>query len=109
MRGLARPCSRRLTAENWDIIIARFSCEPIGFLALSRDEAVLAQPSIAPDWQGSGIGALLMAVAKQWLRNGFTLACDAANLGARRLYERHGLVLEQIAGGRAHYRWTPSA
>lgn len=45
-----------------------------------------------PDVTGRGIGSRLVAVAKAAEPDGLDLWTFAANLGARRFYERHGFV-----------------
>jgi aminoglycoside 6'-N-acetyltransferase len=52
---------------------------------------------VAPEWRGHGVGTELMAAAEAWARTAgaerMTLGMDAANTGARRLYERLGYTV----------------
>ena len=52
-----------------------------------------------PEWQGRGLGAVLLSAVKAALPAGFDLWTFAPNAGARRFYERHGLRdMEQTDG-----------
>ncbi|WP_413043846.1 N-acetyltransferase [Pseudomonas sp. YJ42] len=60
-----------------------------GFRSLNQN--VLAALFVAPEHQGTGIGAQLLADAKI-RRPTLELAVYSANVPARRFYERHGFV-----------------
>jgi ribosomal protein S18 acetylase RimI-like enzyme len=66
---------------------------------------------ISPRWQGLGIGTACLDFAKSLYPSGIELHCAQQNLGACRLYERHGfvavnhLVFEPIGVGDIVYRW----
>ncbi|GAB2445160.1 GNAT family N-acetyltransferase [Streptosporangium sandarakinum] len=71
---------------------------------------------VAPDAQGRGIGAALLALAKERRPDGLDLHVFQENTGARRFYERHGFTLVELGDGGgneenlpdAHYRWRPA-
>jgi predicted GNAT family N-acyltransferase len=68
----------------------------------------------APDRQGQGLGAAILAAASEFVaeRNGRLLWCDARS-SARTFYERHGFAVdgdefEHAESGLPHYRmWRP--
>jgi ribosomal protein S18 acetylase RimI-like enzyme len=77
----------------WDVTVAEQDGAVVGFLAVKRDEAVLAELFLKPEAIGQGIGQALMAEAKAAMPRGFTLFTRAGNLRARRFYERAGLTV----------------
>ncbi|MEM9060137.1 MAG: GNAT family N-acetyltransferase [Pseudomonadota bacterium] len=76
-----------LSAEVW---AAATESETIGFIAVTRGAQVPAL-YVAPGRQGQGVGAALLAAARQG-REELSLQCFQQNEGARRFYERHGFV-----------------
>ena len=98
---------RRLGEEPWEIWVLREGSSVSAFLAIDRDREILAQLFVAPSAQGKGTGRDLLDLARAELPMGFRLRTDEGNLGARRFYERHGLILDRIEGGRAFYVWMP--
>lgn len=82
---------------------------------LALDEVWLDQLYVLPGYGGRGIGTALLDLAKALRPGGFGLWTFESNLGARRFYERHGLVEVARTDGseneeRApdiHYAWNP--
>ncbi|MEU9830835.1 GNAT family N-acetyltransferase [Streptosporangium sp. NPDC048047] len=72
---------------------------------------------VAPEAQGRGFGAALLALAKERRPDGLDLHVFQENAGARRFYERHGFTLVELGDGGgneenlpdARYRWRPAA
>jgi chorismate mutase/GNAT superfamily N-acetyltransferase len=62
----------------------------VGMLLLQRDW--LHSVYVDPRHQGQGIGAVLIELAKTLRPDGLHLGVFQSNVGARRLYERHGFV-----------------
>jgi GNAT superfamily N-acetyltransferase len=79
----------------------------LGFAALSPDR--LLQLHVSPGEQRKGIGTRLLEQAKELRPAGFTLWVFQANDGARRFYERHGLVLVQETDGAGNEEQQPDA
>jgi putative acetyltransferase len=79
-------------AAGWDVTVAVHRNEIIGFVAIKRKEAVLAELFVRPGSLGAGVGRMLLAHAIAAMPEGFTLYTRAANERARRFYEKAGLV-----------------
>jgi len=85
----------------------------VGFAALS--DSMLMWLYVHPDAQNRGIGSALLAKAKERRPGGFGLWTFQRNEGARRFYERYGLVLAELTDGTgneerepdARYEWMP--
>jgi GNAT superfamily N-acetyltransferase len=83
---------------------------------LALDELWLDQLFVLPEYGGQGIGTGLLDLAKALRPGGFGLWVFESNLGARRFYERHGLVEVARTDGSEneegapdiHYAWSPS-
>jgi len=68
-----------------------------------------------PSWVGRGLGDKLLQLAKERSSNGLQLWTFQANVAARRFYERHGFVAEELTDGAGNeerapdvrYRWVP--
>lgn len=86
-----------------------------GIIALLvLDDEWIDQLYVDPDHTGQGIGAQLVAVAKQRRPAGLHLWTFEANAGARRFYERHGFVATATTAGEneegapdIRYEWRP--
>ena len=81
----------RELAAGWEVHLAWDGDRLVGFLALKLETGRLDQLFIAPEAQGTGIGRLLLDLAKTRLPNGLWLRTSADNHRARRFYERNGL------------------
>lgn len=86
-----------------------------GFIVLTETELMYLYLDVG--WTGRGIGSELLAHAKRRRPGGFTLWTFQQNEGARRFYERHGLVPLEFTDGEGNeektpdvrYAWKPSA
>jgi len=88
-----------------------------GFLVLShdRDGSWIEHLYLDPSWIGRGLGDRFMELAKRRGAEGLQLWAFQSNDAARRFYERHGFVAEELADGQGNeercpdvrYRWTP--
>jgi GNAT superfamily N-acetyltransferase len=85
----------------------------VGFAALGDD--LLEHLYVHPEAQNHGVGATLLAVAKQRRPQPLRLWLFQKNVDARRFYERHGFTLVRLTDGRdneerepdALYEWQP--
>lgn len=98
--------------ETW---VARVDGSVVGMMVLDGED--LDQLYLDPAWQGRGIGARLVKVAKQRRPAGLALWTFQVNEPARRFYERHGFVAAECTDGHRNeerepdirYRWRPAA
>jgi GNAT superfamily N-acetyltransferase len=97
----------RLQCENWDLHLVREDGRIVAFLALDERSDILAQMLVEPACQRRRIGHFLLGYAKRRMPGGFTLRTDETNTGARRFYEKNGLILDRCEDRRAYYRWHP--
>lgn len=84
----------RLEAEwkrAWCVYVACDAAEIVGFMAFEPGEFWLRQLFVDPTKKRSGIGSILLDVAKREMPDGFWLRTGSGNFAARRFYERHGL------------------
>jgi ribosomal protein S18 acetylase RimI-like enzyme len=79
--------------HHWEVTVAERQGVVVGFLAIKRQEAILAELFLRPEAIGAGIGGVLLAEAKAAMPGGFTLFTRATNARARRFYEKAGLVV----------------
>jgi GNAT superfamily N-acetyltransferase len=70
---------------------------------------------VEPAWAGKGVGSRLIGLAKDQRPKGLSLWTFQANVGARRLYERHGFVAATTTDGDneegapdVRYDWRPA-
>jgi len=101
------------TLPTWDAVrVAVADYRPVGFACLEGD--LLDQLFVLPDWQGKGIGSLLLDDIKTLRPAGFRLYTFQKNLAARAFYEHRGFVetgrgfSEQEQEADIAYRWDPS-
>jgi ribosomal protein S18 acetylase RimI-like enzyme len=88
----------------------------VGFIALTDDDHV-GHLYLRPGHTGRGIGAELLARAKELRPSGLWLYVFQANTGARRFYERHGFTVVDLDDGARNdegepdvlYLWRPAA
>lgn len=86
----------------------------VGLLVLDR--AWLDSLYVRPAWWGCGIASALVSLAKALRPDGFSLWVFEINAPARRLYERHGLVVVRRTDGSdteegaadLEYAWRPA-
>jgi ribosomal protein S18 acetylase RimI-like enzyme len=83
---------------------------------LTLHEGAVEQLYVDPDRTGEGIGARLLALAKERSPQGLRLYAFQVNAGARRFYERHGFTIAALADGSGNeegepdvlYAWSPA-
>jgi GNAT superfamily N-acetyltransferase len=83
-------------AQGCCVMIAQVEGELVGFLALKLEERRLDQLFVAPEQKGSGIGIRLFALAEEMMPRGFVLRTAAANIEARRFYEKRGMRFDRL-------------
>jgi GNAT superfamily N-acetyltransferase len=85
----------------------------LGFLGIEHstnlDAPVLERIYVEPDEQNRGVGSLLLDKAKELRPDGLYLWVFQKNVGARRLYERHGFKLVKITDGADNMEREPDA
>ena len=82
---------------------------------LALDDAGIDQLYVRPAWHGRGIGSRLVELAKEQRPAGLRLYTFQVNEKARRFYERHGFVVDDLGDGSGNeerqpdvrYRWQP--
>jgi putative acetyltransferase len=96
-----------------DIVIAEAAGEVIGFVTVDPRTSYLDQIVVAPEHWASGIGAALIAVAKQLSPAGLELDVNTDNARALRFYDKQGFSISgagvnPISGKPVHrMRWAP--
>jgi RimJ/RimL family protein N-acetyltransferase len=70
-------------------------------------KGILTNLYVHPNHQGRGAGAALLAAVKLAAPRGFELWTFQPNQGARRFYERHGLITLQMADGSDNEEGVP--
>lgn len=96
--------------ETW---VATAGITTVAMMVLDDDE--LDQLYVDPEYQGNGIGAELVTLAKRRHPTGLTLWTFQVNQAARSFYERHGFTaVEHTDGSRneerepdVRYIWRP--
>jgi GNAT superfamily N-acetyltransferase len=102
-------------ASGWCVTVATEGQALLGFVAMRPGDAVLAELFVCPKQLGKGVGKMLLEHAKAETPGGFSLFTTSANSGARRFYEREGLVaLREATHPRAghpvtYYGWLGGA
>jgi ribosomal protein S18 acetylase RimI-like enzyme len=104
---------REVLLPKNEVWVAEDDGRVIGFLGLYGD--ILSHLWVHPDQQNRGAGTALLALAKERRPSGLRLQVFQQNVGARRLYERHGFTLVKLADGsgnaegepEAFYEWRP--
>jgi GNAT superfamily N-acetyltransferase len=97
------------TKEVW---VAEVSGAIAGILVLEDDW--IDQLYVDPERTSAGVGARLLALAKERRPGGLQLWTFQSNHGARRFYERHGFLAMQTTAGNneekapdVRYQWHP--
>ena len=104
---------RDVLLPNHEVWVAEDAGRVIGFLGLWTD--VVSHLWVDPDHQNLGVGTALLTLAKERRPGGLQLEVYQQNVGARRLYERHGFELVRLGDGsgnregepEAFYEWRP--
>lgn len=79
-------------AGRWRAIVAVDGARLLGFAAFAPETAHLHQLFVDRTAQGRGVGKHLLDAVKLQFPRGFGLNTHVDNRGARRFYEREGLV-----------------
>lgn len=74
----------------------------LAFLVIDPAHCYLHQLFVAPGAQGAGLGSVLLHQIDRRFPEGWSLHVAETNTGARRFYERHGL----LAGAASHHPVT---
>ena len=96
-----------------DIVIAEAAGDVIGFVTVDPRTSYLDQIVVAPEHWSTGVGAALIAVAKQLSPAGLNLDVNIDNARAIRFYDRQGFSIagasvNPISGKPVHrMSWRP--
>ncbi len=97
--------ARRLAEDEITVWVAEAGADPLGFAMCTP--TFLDGLYVRPGLQGQGIGSLLLDVVEATHPEGYELWVFETNLGARRLYERRGLVEVERTDGSANEEKAP--
>ena len=97
--------ARRLTEPDVTIWVAEGDGELLGFASCTP--TWLNGLYIRPDLKGQGIGSLLLDVVEATHADGYELWVFESNTGARRFYERRGLVEVERTDGSGNEEKSP--
>jgi ribosomal protein S18 acetylase RimI-like enzyme len=97
--------ARRLTEDDVTMWVAELGDELLGFATCTP--TFLDSLYIRPDLKGQGIGSLLLDVVEATHPDGYELWVFESNVGARRLYERRGLVEVERTDGSGNEEKSP--
>ena len=98
--------------KGWSLHVADDGGTLAAMLALHLPDRYLDQLFVAPEYQGSSVGRMLLAFTRAQLPDEIWLRCVRENEKAWRWYEREGFVFEkeQIESMTGfvmkYYRWT---
>ena len=92
---------------NNEVWVAEKDGRVVGFMGLGED--VLRHLWVEPEAQNHGVGTALLALAKVRRPGGLQLWVFQKNVGARRLYERHGFTLTELTDGSRNEEREPDA
>jgi GNAT superfamily N-acetyltransferase len=85
----------REVERGWSLFVADDGGRLAAMLALRLPDGCLDQLFVAPDYQGKGLGKLLLAYARERMPHEIWLRCVRENDKAWRWYEREGFVFEK--------------
>jgi GNAT superfamily N-acetyltransferase len=97
--------SRRITDEDVTAWVAEGGGEILGFALCTP--TFLDGLYVRPDVKGQGIGSLLLDVVEATHPDGYELWVFESNTGARRLYQRRGLVEVEHTDGSGNEEKAP--
>jgi GNAT superfamily N-acetyltransferase len=97
--------ARQLAEEEITGWVAESDGEPLGFALCTP--TFLDGLYVRPDHKGEGIGSLLLDVVDATHPDGYELWVFESNVGARRLYERRGLVEVERTDGAGNEEKAP--
>jgi ribosomal protein S18 acetylase RimI-like enzyme len=98
---------RDVLLPNNEVWVAEEGGRVLGFSGLGDD--VVRHLWVHPEAQNRGVGAALLARAKERRPGGLQLWVFQKNVGARRFYERHGFTLVKLTDGSANEEKEPDA
>ena len=91
----------RIALVQGDILVAEEDqAGVIGFLILERKKPYVSHLFVAPDWRFCGVGAGLLEVARDVVRQPLQLDVDILNVHAQAAYEAMGWTIVAPVGGR---------
>ncbi|MEE9381178.1 MAG: GNAT family N-acetyltransferase [Hyphomonadaceae bacterium] len=91
----------RIALVQGDILVAEEDqAGVIGFLILERKKPYVSHLFVDPDWSFCGVGAGLLEVARDVVRQPLQLDVDVLNVHAQAAYEAMGWTVVAPAGGR---------
>jgi GNAT superfamily N-acetyltransferase len=96
---------RHLAESESSVWVAEAGGEPLGFALCTP--TFLDGLYVRPDLTGQGIGSLLLDVVEATHPGGYELWDFESNTGARRLYERRGLVEVERTDGSGNEEKAP--
>ena len=99
---------RDIVLRNSSVTVAVSDGGQAGGFASVRS-GVLEHLYVAPHLQGRGLGALLLAAAKEENPQGLRLHVFQRNLSARGFYERRGFALVKLRDGSSNEEGEPDA
>ena len=82
-------------ANGWSLYVADDGGTLAAMLALHLPNRYLDQLFVAPEYQGKGVGRMLLAFTRKHLPDEIWLRCVRENEKAWRWYEREGFVFEK--------------
>jgi GNAT superfamily N-acetyltransferase len=97
--------ARRFAEDEVTVWVAEADGEPLGFAMCTP--TFLDGLYVRPDVTGQGIGSLLLDVVEATHPEGYELWVFESNEGARRLYERRGLVVVERTDGSGNEEKAP--
>jgi GNAT superfamily N-acetyltransferase len=97
--------ARRIVEPDVTMWVAERNGELLGFATCTP--TFLDSLYIRPDLKGQGIGSLLLDVVDATHPDGYELWVFESNTGARRLYERRGLVVVERTDGSGNEEKAP--
>lgn len=83
--------------RGWSLFVADDDGKLAAMLAVHLPLRYLDQLFVAPEYQGQGLGARLLAFTRTHLRDEIELRCVRENEKAWRWYEREGFMFEKEA------------
>ena len=111
------PAAMHTNAEDRAYIAARLAEDEVEMWVAESDGELLGFASCTPTWlnglyirpdlTGQGIGTVLLDLVKATHSDGFGLWVFESNLGARRLYARHGFVEVERTDGSGNEEKAP--
>lgn len=96
---------RDVLVRGGSVVVAEADGQVVGFVALS--DGWVEQLYVDPSHQGQGIGAQLLALAKDRQPDGLQLWTFQVNEQAQRFYEQHGFVVVERTDGSGNEEREP--